>query len=117
MPTSAAIAPLPAMPMSMDLVFQYAVATAARTPPAAAMFVVRTTSGKRPSSAPSVEPGVKPDRAEPQDEDAQAEQRHVVAGDRPRLAVGAVLALARSEVQEHRQGARRTDEVNGRRAG
>ena len=32
------------------------------TPPAAAMFVVRTTSGKRPSNALSVEPGLKPNQ-------------------------------------------------------
>src|SRR3954452_5797418 len=100
MATSAAIAPLPAMPMSIFLTFRYITATAETTPAAAARFVTMAISGKRPSIAcgkpPSPRlragPGFKPDPAEPQDQDAQAEQRHVVPRDGPRLAVGPVLA-------------------------
>src|SRR5919202_3500370 len=44
MATGAAIAPLPAMPMSIFLTFQYIVATAASTPAAAARFVTMAIS-------------------------------------------------------------------------
>ena len=60
--TSAPIAPLPAMPMSMVPVFQYAVAIEASTPAPAASIVTSATSGKRPSDAPSVEPGLNPNQ-------------------------------------------------------
>ena len=62
MATSAAIAPLPAMPMSIDFVFQRAVTSAPSTPAAAASCVTSRTSGKRPSSALSVEPGLNPNQ-------------------------------------------------------
>src|SRR5215212_1742791 len=59
---SAAIAPLPAMPMSIVLVFQRAVMSAPSTPAAAASWVTSRISGKRPSSALSVEPGLNPNQ-------------------------------------------------------
>ena len=58
--TSAAIAPLPAMPMSIAPVLILAVATAASTPAAAARLVINRISAKRPSSAFRVEPGLNP---------------------------------------------------------
>ena len=60
---------------------------------------------------------VEAEPAEPQDQDAEAEQRHVVAGDRPRLAVGAVLAATRAEQQQHGERAGGADQVDHRRAG
>ena len=62
MATSAAIAPLPAMPMSIDPVFQRAVMSAPSTPAAAASWVTSRISGKRPSIALSVEPGLNPNQ-------------------------------------------------------
>ncbi len=62
MATSAPIAPLPAMPMSIVPVLQRATPIEASTPAAAASIVTSATSGKRPSSAPSVEPGLKPNQ-------------------------------------------------------
>ena len=61
--------------------------------------------------------GVEPEPAEPQDQDAEAEQRHVVPRDRPRLAVLAVLAAARAEQQQRREGAGGADQVDHGRAG
>ena len=60
--TSPAIAPLPAIPMSIVPVFSLAVATAASTPKAAARLVMIRISAKRPSSAFSVEPGLNPNQ-------------------------------------------------------
>ena len=60
---------------------------------------------------------VEAEPAEPQDEHAETEERHVVPGDRPRLAVRAVLAATRAEQQQRRQRARRAREVDHRRAG
>ncbi len=60
--TSPAIAPLPAMPMSIAFVLMWAVTTAARTPAAAARLVITRISGKRPSSAFRVEPGLNPNQ-------------------------------------------------------
>ncbi len=60
---------------------------------------------------------VEPEPAQPQDEDAQAEQRHVVAGDRSRLALHRVFAAPWAEVQHGRQRAGGTDEVHRGRAG
>ncbi len=102
--------------MSMFFVFQYAVLIAPRTPKAAARFVMIRISGKRPSSALSVEPGLNPNQPEPEDQHAEAEQRHVVPRDRPRLPVGGVLPAARPEVQQRREGAGRADQVDRRRA-
>src|ERR1700755_1408244 len=99
MATSAAIAPLPAIPMSIFLTLRYITATAAITPAAAARFVTMAISGKRPSIACRAEPGLESEPAEPEDQDAQAEQRHVVPRDGPRLAFAAVLAPARPEQQ------------------
>src|SRR5215210_3605658 len=50
------------MPMSIDFVFQRAVASAVSTPADAASCVTSSTSGKRPSSAPRVEPGLNPNQ-------------------------------------------------------
>src|ERR671916_645622 len=44
-------------------------------------------------------------------------ERHRVAGDRPRLAAGAVLAPARAEQQQRGERAGGADEVDDRRAG
>ena len=60
--TNPAIAPLPAMPMSIVPVFSFTVITANSTPAAAAMLVITRISGNRPSSAPSVEPGLNPNQ-------------------------------------------------------
>ena len=60
---------------------------------------------------------VEAEPAEPQDQHAEAEQRHVVARDRPRLAVGAVLAAARAEQQQRGERAGGADQVDHRRAG
>ena len=60
---------------------------------------------------------VEAEPAEPQDQHRQADQRHVVAGDDVRLAVGAVLAEARPEQQQRRERAGRADQVDDRRAG
>ena len=60
--TSAAIAPLPAMPMSIVFISSLPVTIAVSTPAQAASWVVTTTSVKRPSSALSVEPGLKPNQ-------------------------------------------------------
>src|SRR5262249_48694547 len=59
---SPAIAPLPAIPMSIVLVINHIVPTAATTPAAAARLVTTTTSAKRPPIAPSVEPGLNPNQ-------------------------------------------------------
>ena len=60
--TNPAIAPLPAMPMSIVPVFSFTVITANSTPAAAAMLVITRISGNRPSSAPSVDPGLNPNQ-------------------------------------------------------
>ena len=61
--------------------------------------------------------GVEPEPAEPQDQHAEADQRHRVPRDRTRLAVGPVLADPRAEQQQRRQRAGRTDQVDHRRSG
>ena len=60
---------------------------------------------------------VETEPAEPQHQHGQAHQRHVVAGDRVRLAVIPVLALARAEQQQGRQRAGGADQVHHRGAG
>ena len=60
---------------------------------------------------------VEPEPAQPQDQYAEPEQRHVVPGNRPRLAVPAVLAAPRPEVQQHRERAGGSDQVHRGRAG
>ena len=67
--TRPAIAPLPAMPMSIVLRIRYMVDTAAITPAAAARFVTSTISANRlpiPAAAspkmPRVEPGLNPNQ-------------------------------------------------------
>ena len=62
MATSAAIAPLPTMPMSIVFCMTRLVIAAVITPAAAARFVTSTTSAKRLPIAPSVEPGLKPNQ-------------------------------------------------------
>ena len=87
------------------------------TPAAAARLVTATISAKRLSARPERRAGVEAEPAEPEDQHAEAEQRHVVPRDRPRLAVRAVLALARAEQQQRRQRAGGAREVHDRRAG
>ena len=48
--------------------------------------------------------GVEPEPADPEDHHPEADDRHRVTGDRPWLAVSAVLALAGAEQQQCRQG-------------
>ena len=77
--TRAAIAPFPTMPMSSVFWVSLLTAAAAITPDAQASCVTRTTSGKRPSSAPSAA-RVEPEPAEPEDQHAETEQGHRVPG-------------------------------------
>ena len=69
MATSAAIAPLPAMPMSIAFVFQYAVPTAVSTPAAAAIWVTRMISGEAAVLRVERRARVEPEPAQPQDQD------------------------------------------------
>ena len=74
-------------------------------------------SAKRPSDGVQGRARVEPEPAEPEDQHPEPEQRHVVPGDRPRLAVGSVLALSRAEQQQRRQRPGRADQVDRGRAG
>ncbi len=56
--------------------------------------------------------GVEAEPAEPQDEHAEDRERNVVAGDRPRLSVGAVLADPRPERHRSHQGSDATGHVH-----
>ena len=62
MATRPAIAPLPIMPTSSVLSTSWVSSSAPMTPPAAPRFVTATTSAKRPSAVPSVEPPLKPNQ-------------------------------------------------------
>ena len=87
------------------------------TPAAAARLVTTSDLGEAAVERVERRARVEPEPAEPQDQHAEPEQRHVVTGDRPRLAVGAVLAAARAEQQQRRERAGRADQVDRRRAG
>ena len=62
-------------------------------------------------------PGVEPEPAQPQDQHAEADERHRVSRDRPRLAVGPVLADPRSKQQQGGERSCRSDQVDHRRSG
>ena len=74
-------------------------------------------SGKRPSSALRVEPGLNPNQPSHRIRTPEPEQGHAVPRDRPRLAVVAVLAAPRAQQQQRREAAGRADQVDRRRAG
>ena len=109
--------PLPTMPMSIVRCISCVVMNAPITPPAAPSMVTTATSAKRTSRRAQRRARVEAEPADEQDQDAQADERHGVTRDRPRLAVGAVLALARAEQQQRRERAGRADEVDRGRAG
>ncbi len=60
---------------------------------------------------------VEPEPAEPEDQHAEADQGHRVPRDRPRLALGVVLAPPRAEQEQGRERAGGADQVDHRRAG
>ena len=117
MATSAAIAPLPAMPMSIFFVLKYAVKMPERTPAQAASWVTRSTSVKRPSVALSVEPGLKPNQPSHRMKMPSPKSGMLWPGDGARLAVRPVLAPARAEQEQRGKGAGRSDQVDRGRAG
>ena len=87
-------------------------------PPAQPSSVTTATSAKRTSPIPSVEPGVE---AEPADEQDRSCPRPTSGIEWPGIArglpSGAVLALARAEQEQGREGAGGADQVHRRRAG
>jgi hypothetical protein len=91
------------MPTSSDFRTSWVSSSAPMTPPAAPEVRHRDDLGEAAVGRAQRRGAVEAEPAEPEDEHAEAEQRHVVAGDRPRLAVGAVLALARPEEGSARQ--------------
>src|SRR3954471_16950577 len=133
MATRAAIAPLPAMPMSIFLTFRYMTATAEMTPAAAARFVTMAISGKRPSIACRPEPGLNPNQPSHRIRMPRPNSGMLWPGIARGLssgpyfpgcgpwwsttASGPVLPAARPEVQQHRQRAVGADQVDRRRPG
>ena len=92
-------------------------ASAASTPAAAARLVTSDHLGEAVADRAERRARVEAEPAEPEDEHAEADERHRVPGDRPRLAVGAVLAPARAEQQQRREAAGGADQVDHGRAG
>ena len=115
--TSAAIAPLPAMPMSILLVLKYIVATAASTPAAAARFVTIAISGKRPSSALRPEPGLNPNQPSHRISTPRPNSGIECPGIARGRPVAVVLAAARAEQQQRGERAGGADQVDHGRAG
>ena len=115
--TRPAIAPLPAMPMS--IVFVHQVHDRDRGDHAGGGGEVGDDDDFGEAAADRAEgrAGVEPEPAEPEDQHAEADQRHRVPRDRPRFAVCSVLADPRAEQQQRREGAGRADQVDHRRAG
>ena len=117
MATSAAIAPLPAMPMSIDFVFQRATMIAPRTPAEAAICVTSRISGKRPSSAPSVEPGLNPNQPSHRISTPSPNSGMLCPGIARGLPSLPYLPRLGPSMQQHRERAGGADQVDRGRAG
>ena len=115
--TRPAIAPLPAMPMSIVLVFRYMTATARDHAGRRGQVGDDDDFGEAAADRAEGRARVEPEPAEPEDQHAEADQRHRVPRDRPRLAVFRVLADPRAEQQQRREGPGRADQVDHRGAG
>ena len=117
MATRPAIAPLPAMPTSIDFVLSQMIPERDDRTRGRSELRVQRHLGEEVVRGAERRTGVEPEPADPQQQDAEAHKGHRVPGDRPRLAVGAVLAAPRSEEQQRRKAADRTGEVDHRRTG
>ena len=105
------------MPMSKVRTCSWLVAIAPSTPAAAARLVTTATSAKRPSTAPSVEPALKPNQPNHSISTASPTSGMEWPGITFGLAVLAVLAVARAEQQQRGERAGRADQVDHGRAG
>ena len=88
-----------------------------RQPAAAAMLVFSATSAMAFGIDRHRAARIEPEPAEPEDQRAERRRRHVVAGDRPGLAVGGVLADARPKHDDARQRRPAADAVHDGRTG
>ena len=91
--------------------------SAPSTPAEAAICVTSSDLGEAAVEGAERRARVEAEPAQPQDQHAEPEERHVVAGDGPRLAVSAVLAATRAEQQQRGERAGGADQVDRRRAG